>query len=116
MFCHFSYNVVIGSSSNILGPEIPQETNDTFRQHLSSYNFWALTGWFSSPMNCTDINMPYEGAIITVKNVHVVSSCTPSEFVLFQPYKINAYRNGVNYRTACVIGKRSRCHVNPLLN
>ncbi|XP_012670134.1 ATP synthase mitochondrial F1 complex assembly factor 2 isoform X2 [Clupea harengus] len=38
------YNVVIGSSSNILGPEIPQETNDTFRQHLSSYNFWALTG------------------------------------------------------------------------
>ena len=26
------------------------------------------------------------------------------------------YRNGVNYRTACVIGKRSRCHVNPLLN
>ncbi|XP_062382610.1 ATP synthase mitochondrial F1 complex assembly factor 2 [Sardina pilchardus] len=38
------YNVVIGSSSNILGPEIPEETKETFRQHLNSYNFWALTG------------------------------------------------------------------------
>ncbi|XP_041938788.1 ATP synthase mitochondrial F1 complex assembly factor 2 [Alosa sapidissima] len=38
------YNVVIGSSSNIMGPEIPEETKDTFRQHLNSYNFWALTG------------------------------------------------------------------------
>ncbi|XP_033907637.3 ATP synthase mitochondrial F1 complex assembly factor 2-like isoform X1 [Acipenser ruthenus] len=38
------YNVVIGSSSNIMGPTIPEETKDTFRQHLASYNFWALTG------------------------------------------------------------------------
>ncbi|XP_014064254.1 ATP synthase mitochondrial F1 complex assembly factor 2 isoform X1 [Salmo salar] len=38
------YNVVIGSSTNILGPEIPQATMDTFRQHLGSYNFWSLTG------------------------------------------------------------------------
>ncbi|XP_071370152.1 ATP synthase mitochondrial F1 complex assembly factor 2-like [Centroberyx affinis] len=38
------YNVVIGSSSSILGPEIPEATKDTFRQHLSSYNFWSLTG------------------------------------------------------------------------
>lgn len=38
------YNVVIGSSSSILGPEIPQATKDTFRQHLKSYNFWSLTG------------------------------------------------------------------------
>src|SRR4029434_10518880 len=29
---------------------------------------------------------------------------------------LGSYRNSVNYRTACVIGKRSRCHVNPLLN
>lgn len=38
------YNVVIGSSSSILGPEIPDVTKETFRQHLSSYNFWSLTG------------------------------------------------------------------------
>lgn len=38
------YNVTIGSSSNILGPEIPEATKDTFRQHLNSYSFWSLTG------------------------------------------------------------------------
>ncbi|XP_023664995.1 ATP synthase mitochondrial F1 complex assembly factor 2 isoform X1 [Paramormyrops kingsleyae] len=38
------YNVLIGSSSNIMGPQIPKETKDTFHQHLRSYNFWALTG------------------------------------------------------------------------
>jgi len=38
------YDVVIGSSSNILGPEIPERTKDIFRQHLKSYNFWSLTG------------------------------------------------------------------------
>ncbi|KAG1925570.1 TOM1-like protein [Pimephales promelas] len=38
------YNVVIGSSSNIMGPQIPEETKATFRQHLQSYNFWSLTG------------------------------------------------------------------------
>ncbi|KAJ7984700.1 hypothetical protein DPEC_G00357470 [Dallia pectoralis] len=38
------YNVVIGSSTSILGPDIPQTTIDTFRQHLSSYNFWSLIG------------------------------------------------------------------------
>ncbi|XP_032358669.1 ATP synthase mitochondrial F1 complex assembly factor 2 [Etheostoma spectabile] len=38
------YYVTIGSSSSILGPEIPEATKDTFRQHLNSYNFWSLTG------------------------------------------------------------------------
>ncbi|CAJ1080701.1 ATP synthase mitochondrial F1 complex assembly factor 2 [Xyrichtys novacula] len=38
------YNVNIGSSSSILGPDIPEATKDTFRQHLNSYNFWSLTG------------------------------------------------------------------------
>ncbi|XP_018617600.2 ATP synthase mitochondrial F1 complex assembly factor 2 isoform X3 [Scleropages formosus] len=38
------YNVIIGSSSSIMGPQITEETKDTFRQHLGSYNFWALTG------------------------------------------------------------------------
>lgn len=38
------YDVVIGSSSSILGPEIPESTKDTLRQHLKSYNFWSLTG------------------------------------------------------------------------
>ena len=31
-------------------------------------------------------------------------------------YDLRPYYNGVNYRTVCVIGKRLRCHVNPLLN
>lgn len=38
------YNVTIGSSSSILGPEIPEGTRDTMRQHLSSYTLWSLTG------------------------------------------------------------------------
>ncbi|KAJ0015778.1 hypothetical protein NQD34_014068 [Periophthalmus magnuspinnatus] len=38
------YNVKIGSSTSILGPEIPEATKETFRQHLKSYNFWSLTG------------------------------------------------------------------------
>uniref|UniRef100_A0A671W089 ATP synthase mitochondrial F1 complex assembly factor 2 n=1 Tax=Sparus aurata TaxID=8175 RepID=A0A671W089_SPAAU len=38
------YNVTIGASSSILGPEIPEATKETFRQHLNSYNFWSLTG------------------------------------------------------------------------
>ncbi|XP_059388978.1 ATP synthase mitochondrial F1 complex assembly factor 2-like [Carassius carassius] len=38
------YNVVIGTSTSILGPQIPEETKETFRQHLNSYNFWSLTG------------------------------------------------------------------------
>ncbi|XP_051968902.1 ATP synthase mitochondrial F1 complex assembly factor 2 [Xyrauchen texanus] len=38
------YNVVIGSSSSIMGPQIPEETKETFSHHLRSYNFWSLTG------------------------------------------------------------------------
>lgn len=38
------YNVTIGSSSSILGPDIPEATKDTFKQHLKSYNLWSLTG------------------------------------------------------------------------
>ncbi|XP_060794925.1 ATP synthase mitochondrial F1 complex assembly factor 2 [Neoarius graeffei] len=38
------YNVVIGSSFSIMGPQIPEKTKETFRQHLNSYNLWSLTG------------------------------------------------------------------------
>ncbi|KAG9267679.1 ATP synthase mitochondrial F1 complex assembly factor 2 [Astyanax mexicanus] len=38
------YNVVIGSSYSIMGPQIPEETKDSFRQHLKSYNVWSLIG------------------------------------------------------------------------
>ncbi|MEE6497804.1 hypothetical protein FKM82_002865 [Ascaphus truei] len=38
------YNVVIGSSTSILGPSIPNETKETFSRHLASYNPWALLG------------------------------------------------------------------------
>lgn len=27
-----------------MGPQIPEETKETFHQHLSSYNLWSLTG------------------------------------------------------------------------
>lgn len=27
-----------------MGPQIPEETKETFRQHLESYNLWSLTG------------------------------------------------------------------------
>ncbi|XP_053132713.1 ATP synthase mitochondrial F1 complex assembly factor 2 isoform X2 [Hemicordylus capensis] len=38
------YDVVIGSSTSIMGPSIPQSTKDTFMSHLASYNTWALQG------------------------------------------------------------------------
>ncbi|XP_056325220.1 ATP synthase mitochondrial F1 complex assembly factor 2 [Danio aesculapii] len=38
------YNVVIGSSASIMGPQISEETKETFHQHLNSFNFWSLTG------------------------------------------------------------------------
>ncbi|KAH0632042.1 hypothetical protein JD844_020066 [Phrynosoma platyrhinos] len=38
------YNVVIGSSTSIMGPSIPQSTKDVFISHLASYNSWALQG------------------------------------------------------------------------
>ncbi|XP_026544053.1 ATP synthase mitochondrial F1 complex assembly factor 2 isoform X1 [Notechis scutatus] len=38
------YNVVIGSSTSIMGPTLPQSTKDTFISHLASYNSWALQG------------------------------------------------------------------------
>jgi len=36
--------VAIGSSTSILGPNIPASTKETFVSHLASYNMWALQG------------------------------------------------------------------------
>lgn len=36
--------MTIGSSTSILGPNIPASTKDTFVSHLASYNMWALQG------------------------------------------------------------------------
>lgn len=50
---HSRYNVTIGSSTSILGPNIPASTKDTFVSHLASYNMWALQGeqgWASEEM------------------------------------------------------------------
>ncbi|XP_060116625.1 ATP synthase mitochondrial F1 complex assembly factor 2-like [Heteronotia binoei] len=44
MWAEKRYDVVIGSSTSILGPTIPQSTKDTFVSHLASYNTWALHG------------------------------------------------------------------------
>ncbi|XP_053327035.1 ATP synthase mitochondrial F1 complex assembly factor 2 [Spea bombifrons] len=38
------YNVVIGSSTSIMGPNIPNETKEVFSRHLASYNSWMLLG------------------------------------------------------------------------
>ncbi|KAM4632363.1 ATP synthase mitochondrial F1 complex assembly factor 2 isoform 1-T2 [Discoglossus pictus] len=38
------YNVVIGSSTSITGPKIPEETIEVFERHLASYNSWVLLG------------------------------------------------------------------------
>uniref|UniRef100_A0A1A7XRB1 ATP synthase mitochondrial F1 complex assembly factor 2 n=1 Tax=Iconisemion striatum TaxID=60296 RepID=A0A1A7XRB1_9TELE len=38
------YDVTVGSSSSILGPDVPEATKDRLRQHLSSYNLWSMTG------------------------------------------------------------------------
>ncbi|XP_073504580.1 ATP synthase mitochondrial F1 complex assembly factor 2 [Phyllobates terribilis] len=39
-----SYNVVIGSSTSIMGPVIPDETREVLHRHLASYNSWSLIG------------------------------------------------------------------------
>lgn len=36
--------MAIGSSTSILGPNIPTSTKETFSSHLASYNMWALQG------------------------------------------------------------------------
>lgn len=36
--------MTIGSSTSILGPNIPASTKETFVSHLASYNMWALQG------------------------------------------------------------------------
>ncbi|XP_066432769.1 ATP synthase mitochondrial F1 complex assembly factor 2 [Eleutherodactylus coqui] len=38
------YDVVIGSSTSIMGPVIPDETKEVFLRHLASYNSWSLLG------------------------------------------------------------------------
>ncbi|XP_064887385.1 ATP synthase mitochondrial F1 complex assembly factor 2 isoform X2 [Columba livia] len=46
------YNVAIGSSTSILGPNIPASTKETFISHLASYNMWALQGTLQSRKPC----------------------------------------------------------------
>ncbi|XP_056660475.1 ATP synthase mitochondrial F1 complex assembly factor 2 isoform X2 [Monodelphis domestica] len=36
------YDVKLGSSTNIMGPDIPAKTKEVFISHLASYNMWAL--------------------------------------------------------------------------
>ncbi|KAM3917866.1 ATP synthase mitochondrial F1 complex assembly factor 2 [Leptodactylus fuscus] len=38
------YDVVIGSSTSIMGPVIPDKTKEVFHRHLASYNSWSLIG------------------------------------------------------------------------
>uniref|UniRef100_A0A8C0X3W9 ATP synthase mitochondrial F1 complex assembly factor 2 n=1 Tax=Castor canadensis TaxID=51338 RepID=A0A8C0X3W9_CASCN len=38
------YGVEIGSSTSIMGPNIPTKTREVFISHLASYNMWALQG------------------------------------------------------------------------
>jgi ATP synthase F1 complex assembly factor 2 len=45
-WCNHRYNVAIPCTTGIAIPVIPTEIKDTFRRHLLSYNFWALTGFY----------------------------------------------------------------------
>lgn len=38
------YDVEIGSSTSIMGPNIPARTREVLTSHLASYNMWALQG------------------------------------------------------------------------
>ncbi|KAM4698395.1 ATP synthase mitochondrial F1 complex assembly factor 2 [Rhinophrynus dorsalis] len=38
------YNVTIGSTTSISGPDVPKETKEVFSRHLASYNSWVLLG------------------------------------------------------------------------
>ncbi|XP_056391259.1 ATP synthase mitochondrial F1 complex assembly factor 2 isoform X2 [Hyla sarda] len=38
------YNVLIGSSTSLMGPAIPDQTKEVFHRHLASYNSWSLIG------------------------------------------------------------------------
>ncbi|XP_046276798.1 ATP synthase mitochondrial F1 complex assembly factor 2 [Marmota monax] len=38
------YGVKIGSSTSIMGPSIPAQTQEVLTSHLASYNMWALQG------------------------------------------------------------------------
>nr|XP_020015160.1 ATP synthase mitochondrial F1 complex assembly factor 2 isoform X3 [Castor canadensis] len=44
------YGVEIGSSTSIMGPNIPTKTREVFISHLASYNMWALQEASSSCM------------------------------------------------------------------
>ena len=38
------YNVVMHPTTGIAPPIVPDETRQVFKQHLESYNDWALVG------------------------------------------------------------------------
>ena len=42
--CSFRYGVEIEATTGISIPHIPSETLAVFRQHLESFNDWALVG------------------------------------------------------------------------
>ncbi|XP_006821816.1 ATP synthase mitochondrial F1 complex assembly factor 2-like [Saccoglossus kowalevskii] len=42
------YEVNIESTTSLMGPEITQKTQDKFKQHLLSYNSWAIVGYESA--------------------------------------------------------------------
>ncbi|XP_035747347.1 ATP synthase mitochondrial F1 complex assembly factor 2 [Egretta garzetta] len=69
------YNVAIGSSTSILGPNIPASTKETFISHLASYNMWALQGVpvcgiCSSPSVARrSLSSPEEGCLASQKLV-----------------------------------------------
>ncbi|XP_077980599.1 ATP synthase mitochondrial F1 complex assembly factor 2-like [Glandiceps talaboti] len=45
------YNVNIHATTSLMGPEISPETREVFRQHLKSYNTWAIVGYESIVQN-----------------------------------------------------------------
>ncbi|XP_018424804.1 PREDICTED: ATP synthase mitochondrial F1 complex assembly factor 2 [Nanorana parkeri] len=69
------YNVVIGSSTSIVGPVIPSETKEVFCRHLASYNSWALLGieFITTQMKSLVLSMGLIDRFLTVEKAVVLS-------------------------------------------
>ncbi|XP_072273539.1 ATP synthase mitochondrial F1 complex assembly factor 2 [Pyxicephalus adspersus] len=69
------YDVLIGSSTSIMGPVIPPETKDVFQRHLASYNSWALLGveFITTQLKSLVLSMSLVDRFLTVEKAVILS-------------------------------------------
>ncbi|XP_077305573.1 ATP synthase mitochondrial F1 complex assembly factor 2 [Lithobates pipiens] len=69
------YDVVIGSSTSIMGPVIPSKTKEVFHRHLASYNSWALLGieYITTQLKSLILSMGLVDRFLTVEKAVVLS-------------------------------------------